>query len=164
MLEYWESRAVEGVPGRGDIDPLMDVPRLAPDLFMVNVIDGGADFVVRLVGTRVVERYGNDSTGQSIRSLTGGIYRQAILALFRSCVERRRPIHSLTNYLHPDRPHSTVERLMMPLREAGDDVTIVLTIQLFHDAPDLVARPLRQVVEETAEAGDAFRFQAHVVM
>ena len=89
---------------------------------------------------------------------------QAILALFRSCVERRRPIHSLTNYLHPDRPHSTVERLMMPLRGAGDDVTIVLTIQLFHDAPDLVTRPLRQVVEETVEAGDAFRFQAHVVM
>jgi hypothetical protein len=167
LLTYWEAHcpAPGEITARADLDPPLDIPHLLPDLFMVNVIDGGREFVVRLVGTRVVERYGRETTGEKLSTLTAGVYRDAIFALHRACIDLRRPIHSVTNYLHPDRTHPTAARLMLPLRGEGDAVEIVLTLQLFQLAKPVPSSggpgPLRQVIEEIAGNRDAFRFRAH---
>lgn len=163
MLDYWRARSPCQVPARADLDPLLDIPHLAPDLFMVDVISGGADFIVRLVGTRLVERYGRDTTGMSILELSSGTYLEAILALMRACLQRRRPIYSVTDYLHPEKSHLTVERLIVPLRHHGPEVEILLVLQLFHAPseikPDLHSDVLADVAQETTTA----KFRAFVL-
>jgi len=128
---------------------------------MVNVIDRGGDFVVRLVGTRVVERYGSDTTGRSVKELSAGAYREAILSLMRACLRLRRPIYSVTNYLHPARSYLNVERLIMPLRNGGDTIEILLVLQLFHDG-DAASRNLHsEVIADIERAGAVAQFQAY---
>lgn len=130
---------------------------------MVNVIGGGADFVVRLVGTRVVERYGSDTTGRSVLDLSSGTYLEAILALMRAGIEQRRPVYSVTDYLHPEKSHLTVERLILPLRHQGPEVEILLVLQLFHapsqTRPTLHSEILAEIAQETAKA----EFRAYVL-
>jgi hypothetical protein len=56
LFDYWRSKApAEGtLPGRRHIDPL-DVPRLLPHIWLVDVVDEPRRFRVRLLGTALVE-------------------------------------------------------------------------------------------------------------
>ncbi len=132
---WWSKRTRHGtVPDRADLDPLVEVPQLVPHIFLLDVLDGGADFRVRLIGTRIVSHYGRDSTGRRISEMTSGIYLEAIVRLFRDTMRARQPVYSVTNYLHPERDHLLVERLNLPLRHGGTAVAMLAVMQRFHTA------------------------------
>lgn len=48
-------------PRRSDIDPT-EIPRHLPHIHMMDVLDGGADFRYRLIGTAIVQGLGRDNT------------------------------------------------------------------------------------------------------
>ncbi len=65
LYQYWRDRHVDGrPPSRADIDPPCDVPRLLPNVMLVDFADG--HFRMRLAGTELIRRRGNDNTGQPI--------------------------------------------------------------------------------------------------
>ena len=147
--DYWLSH-VDGdrLPRRADLDPLIEIPTLVPDVFLVDVLPDSPDFRVRLMGTRVVERLGLETTGKMISEWTRGAYREAILALLRATINHRRPVYSVTNFIHPERAQAVVERLMVPLVNDDGKVVIVATFQLFHQFAR--AEVLRDVLEKVS--------------
>jgi hypothetical protein len=62
---YWLSRHIDGrAPSRADIDPPLDLPRLLPNLLLLDWIDGA--FRVRVIGSEITRRGGRDDTGQIV--------------------------------------------------------------------------------------------------
>lgn len=64
FLNYWVSiHPTEGLPGRQHLEPT-DIPALLPNIFMVDILETSADFMFRLMGTRLKEFFGGDFTGK----------------------------------------------------------------------------------------------------
>jgi hypothetical protein len=71
LAEYWRSkRPGSALPSRKSIDPSEIVQHL-PWIFMADVVDGGADYRYRLLGTSIVSANYRDVTGRSFRELYG---------------------------------------------------------------------------------------------
>ena len=64
-LAYWiDKRGSRLLPSRRDIDPVEIPPKILPHLQIIDVVDGGARFRYRLIGTATVDAYGEDFTGR----------------------------------------------------------------------------------------------------
>ena len=69
LTAYWQrKRGGRALPLRKDIDPLELQAHLG-SLVIVECLPDLADFRYRLIGTSVVEAYGRDSTGKTVREL-----------------------------------------------------------------------------------------------
>ena len=68
LYDYWQAKGgAEGrIPWRRDIDPLA-LAEILPNLMIVEAIDGRWRY--RLIGTRIVEFVGHDSTGKHFDEL-----------------------------------------------------------------------------------------------
>ena len=65
LYSYWRDRHVDGIaPGRADIDPPFDIPKLLPNIVIFDRVDG--NFRVRLAGSEVVRRAGRDLTKRTL--------------------------------------------------------------------------------------------------
>lgn len=69
LLDHYTGlRAGGAMPTRAQIDPL-DIPRaVLPSVYLLEPTDGYSDWIYRLIGTEIVERFGVDRTGQSLKS------------------------------------------------------------------------------------------------
>lgn len=129
ILAYWERKcAGRWAPRRADIDPT-ELPAHLPNLMLIDVLEGGADFRFRLIGTAIVEDMGRDSTGRRMSEL----YRDHPAALaqladrLRQVVRERRP--NVTRggvYWLPQRSFRSFIRAAMPLSDDGASVTMIL--------------------------------------
>jgi hypothetical protein len=69
LLAYWQTKCpAGGVPSREAI-AAADIPKLLPYLQILEPIDGGRDWMYRLVGTQLTARYSFDWTGQQVSKL-----------------------------------------------------------------------------------------------
>ena len=65
FFRYWLSKCVDGrPPSRKDIDPLVEIPNLCPNIIMIDVLPDGYRF--RLVGSENTLRWGVELTGQRL--------------------------------------------------------------------------------------------------
>ncbi len=70
LKAYWDrKRGGRAMPMRADIDPL-DLRGHLGSLVLIDVLPGLADFRMRLIGSKIVEAYGRDSTGKLLSALT----------------------------------------------------------------------------------------------
>jgi hypothetical protein len=127
LYRYWDERRGEHfAPRRADIHP-GDIPRLLPYLLLVDVLPGPR-YRYRLVGTEVERVFGTKMTGRAIDELMRGEYLDFINGLYRAIIERRTPVYSENTYSNDAfRTH----RLMLPLSEDGENVSMVLAGQVF---------------------------------
>lgn len=127
LYRYWDERRSERfAPRRCEIHPT-DIPKLLPFLLLVDVLPGPR-YRYRLVGTEVERVFGTAMTGRSIDELMRGEYLDFITGLYRAIVECRAPVYSENTYANDAfRTH----RLMLPLSEDGENVTMVLAGQVF---------------------------------
>ena len=66
LSDYWFSLRSEGdFPLVGQFD-LIEFPEYAPWIAISDVMDGGADFRFRMVGTKIARVFGGDITGASL--------------------------------------------------------------------------------------------------
>jgi len=67
LFRYWKSKHIDGhPPSRDDIDPPLDLPRLAHNLMLVDILPTGLEY--RLVGTNFAKGMGTDVTGMMVGS------------------------------------------------------------------------------------------------
>lgn len=65
LLQYWRAKHVDGhPPSREDLDPPLEIPRLAHNLLLIDVLPQGLEY--RLVGTNFVKGAGLDMTGMMV--------------------------------------------------------------------------------------------------
>lgn len=120
---YWRANCpADGLmPARADLDPVA-MKRWLGSLSILDVVDGGRDFVFRLYGSVLAQTVGFDMTGKSATSYPGG--RQDVLInSYRAAVDARRPLLSSIIVRFTGRPTAMAwERVVAPL--ARDGVTV----------------------------------------
>lgn len=95
---YWRGkRQGDRLPSRGDLDPA-EIPRLLPNLFLIDVLRDPLRFRYRLIGTAITERFQRDSTGRLIDESLYGPYAKAMQGLFARVVEMRQPLITFSTW------------------------------------------------------------------
>ena len=127
---YWSSKlAGRPMPSRSDIDPV-EIPKLLPWIMLVDVDDGGANFRYRLVGSEIASLVGAALKGKSVGSAVSGPYTEWLLGVYRTAVERKKPVFSQSELGFGSRGlKRVVSRLMLPLSSDGVSVSMILNGQ-----------------------------------
>lgn len=126
-LNYWESKRGErSVPRRSDLE-LTDIPGLLVNITIADVVDNGADFVMRYVGRGLS---GNQAVqpGSSILAMPPEQGRDLILERFRRVLTERRPVYQryvFSNATTGD--HRIVEAVSCPLSDDGETINKLFT-------------------------------------
>lgn len=149
------------VPSRADLDPAA-MRAYLPNVFMIDVEDGGARFRYRLCGTAVAEVYG-DFTGRYVDDFVSPEFRDTAIARLRD-VALKLHVHYLVQALTwQDRPYIRYRRLLMPLSDDQRVANILLGIVYSESDPyadglqparrDLLL--VEDIVDESVAAGAA---------
>jgi len=160
FYRYWDSaRGGKVMPARSDVDPI-DIPReLLPNLFLVEVVDGGRRFKFRLVGSESTLAAGRSLTGYHVDEVNPNLaYADYVSNLYRRAIQRKRPVLSVSNFGLPEMEHRMTQRIMCPLSPDGERVTMVISCQVFDVPPQNWQRV-------SLTSGDAFEglFEAVIV-
>ncbi|HUJ99756.1 MAG TPA: PAS domain-containing protein [Stellaceae bacterium] len=128
VLDYWElKRGTRAMPARRDIDPSELKPYLR-HLCLFEPLPGG-EFLLRLMGSEVTDRYGRNGTGKTLRdaaanhTLTLDIVTRALLAL----TTHRRPVLASGTLASIGQEHVLSEALLLPLSDDGANVNMILS-------------------------------------
>jgi hypothetical protein len=117
LLRYWE-----GLPRQTDapgphlklIDPL-GMREALGFVALIDILEGGGDFLYRVYGTRIAERYGADLTGRRTSETDSGSYAAAFLvAIYRAALQRAEPVFS-EHYPSPRSSTAKWTRVVLPL-------------------------------------------------
>ena len=120
LLDYWKSLRPGDLPRRTDIDLMGMSPTLLPHIFMVDVIDDGARFRWRLIGTHIVRHAGSDDTGLDLDISIAPAMRPVILGHYRRAVASRHAICHRGDFGGRDGRTYRYDRLLLPvLAEIG---------------------------------------------
>ena len=140
LLAYWKNRRPpDRLPARADIDPL-DIPRLLPFLFLVDVERiaeiGSYRFRYRLVGTEIVARDGADITGRYADTMPDRGFYASLIADYTRCAEEGRPLAARRHYYDENGKLWTFQRILLPLSDDGKIVNMLLGGNAFSDRPE----------------------------
>ena len=126
LFGYWREKRGDGaMPARADLDPL-EIPTLLPIVGLVDVLDGGARFRYRLVGTEIVEVDGHDPTGRFLdEAPPDSGYADYLIGLFREVTRERRPLYGECDFRGPGHIERRVRHLLMPLSCDGRAVDMI---------------------------------------
>ena len=119
-LAYWhEIKGETAFPRRADLVP-ENIVSLWPHLLMVDVIDEGADYHIRLFGQNLVDDYG-EQTGRRVTEPTASEQvRERSKALFDFCLRTQAPCYAYWPVtVSQRRPLVDVEALCLPLSSDG---------------------------------------------
>lgn len=130
FLAYWEqSRGDRNFPRRADIIPI-PMPRLLPWTIMFDVVDGGADFIVRVCGTALTDIFGFELRGKSIRVLPEALAARIILSGQR-CIALRAPVRGHSQISRaPGQDFQGVEICAIPISNDGETIDMILGVAL----------------------------------
>jgi hypothetical protein len=135
LYRYGDDRqAGRAMPARAAIDPL-DIPRLLPSLLLFDVEPGTERMKARLVGTRIADMYGLDYTGRYLDEIDFGERRAAILHDYTTCLRSRQVYVSEHSFWTIPGATFRVERLILPLSEDGETVSMLLAGLGFEAVP-----------------------------
>jgi hypothetical protein len=128
-LNYWtQKRGARSMPARRQIDPVELPPKLLPNLQIIEVIDGGARFRYRLVGTASVDAFGSDYTGRYPDEMFSDDRLNFIQSIYRAVYTTKTPLFSLNRYHTTKNVDLFAYRIYMPLSEDGIEVKYILGV------------------------------------
>jgi hypothetical protein len=134
LFRYWNSRRPpHGLPGRQHIDPL-DVPRLMPHIWLLDIERQPLRFRYRLVGTELVRAGGRELTGHYMDEIHGKFGQSPQAVNYVNLAMTNRPHWRKGSVTFDwDRDHVVVERLILPLCRDGRTADMILGISVFFD-------------------------------
>jgi hypothetical protein len=122
LVAYWQKkRGGRAMPLRKAIDPL-ELQRHLGSLVIIECLPGLTDFRYRLVGTEIVEAYGRDSTGKTVRELyetADPEYCACVLAVYHGVAARRVMARTRSTLRPVNKSHRLADSLLLPL-DGGD--------------------------------------------
>ncbi len=131
FLAYWnEKRGTRPFPGRKDIVP-REIEKLLPWINMYDVLDGGANINVRLIGTALSDALGyRDYTGKPISEMPQLLSRR-IRRGINWVLESRAPLRTLAiQSAIPGQDFQGNEACLAPLSTNGADIDIVIVVAI----------------------------------
>lgn len=132
FFDYWDARRGDReMPSRQDIDPA-DIPQLLPHLSLIDVVDAGARFRYRLVGTAVVDGFNRNTTNLYADELDIPQFsRDAVHLQYRSVLRKRRPIYLRNIYVLPSGVRAMTRRVLAPLSQDGAAINMIIAALVF---------------------------------
>lgn len=115
-FSYWnERRAGRALPLREDFDPVIDIPRLLPNIIMLDVRFEPLDFRFRLVGSRVRKNLSRDYVGKWFSQLDNFNQQSSLWSRHQAVAEKAQPMLQRPTYIGPYRDFIAVENIMLPV-------------------------------------------------
>ena len=131
-LSYWlAKRGESSMPSKRDVDPTDIPPKILPNLQLIDVVDGGARFRYRLIGTATVDAYGEDFTGRCPDEIFPADARDFILGIFRQVCAWKAPLFLSNRYITAKRFELASKRIYMPLSDDDTEVHHILGVLRF---------------------------------
>jgi hypothetical protein len=130
-LAYWhEIKGEAAFPRRADLVP-ENIVSLWPHLMMVDVIDSGADYHIRLFGQNLVDYYGEQTGRRISESRAPELVRERSTKLFDFCLECREPCYAYWPVtVSQRRPVVDVEALCLPLSSDGSKLDRLMSLNV----------------------------------
>lgn len=134
VVAYWETkRAGRTLPDRFDIDPSEIVP-LLPNIIICESVDQGADFRIRIFGTKLVELVGEERTGKLLSEIgehavpptRSDIVRDRWLEVSRRAFAQERPVFVSGRMSSSNRAYIAWHAVSCPLTAGGTDIAQTL--------------------------------------
>ncbi|SDD52586.1 PAS domain-containing protein [Kordiimonas lacus] len=111
LYDLWkELKGEQEMPSKSDFKPER-MKAYLPNLYIVDIIDGGADYRLRLIGTALTQMVGRDMTGHLISAVPETQWRGRI---YDTVVRERAPVGYLSQLGRPGGPAVTTENIVLP--------------------------------------------------
>jgi hypothetical protein len=134
VRDYWlNRRGSRSMPGRTDISPAQLKVQL-PYLLLADVIDGGADFRYRLVGTELRRFFRGEPSGKLMSEALAPFGAETVettMKSYRAAIERRAPIRLTGAGSWYGQDLRFFDALLAPLSEDDATVNMILGTFLF---------------------------------
>jgi hypothetical protein len=130
-LSYWlEIKGDAPFPQRADLVPETFVS-LWPHVLMVDVVDGGDDYFIRLFGQYLVDSYGEQTGRLSSQASVPDLVRQRSKQLFDACIAHAAPVYAYwPESAARRRAHVDVEALCLPLSSDGRSLDRLMSLNV----------------------------------
>ncbi len=132
LVVYWIRLAENnnGRPSRETLDPAA-IPHLLRHILLVDVEHDPLRFQHRLVGTKIAETVGRDTTGHTVDDKLYNQSAGSVTGVYAEVVNQRRPLHALGRVEFTKTTHSlAAEVVLLPLFEADAVRIIVVGVEL----------------------------------
>ena len=136
IYEYWRRIApgVDLLPGRRHLDPA-DIPKLLPNVWLVDVVGSPARFRTRLIGTALQQAGIPLSPGVFMDDAVPPALKETLLSHLRHVAASRQPQWRRGR---PYLPHATevfeIERIFLPLAADGATVDMLLNLSVLYES------------------------------
>lgn len=148
LYDYWLSKHVRGrPPTRAEIDPPVDLPRLAAHILLIDVVDG-CRFRYRLAGSAYWARYGFELTGRWIEGAVPAeaAFRDTLQAVHDDGLAR------LLTAPVTDRPDKLHIGVVLPLSDGAGGIGHILAGTFFApehaDSPRIGRLTVQEILDE----------------
>lgn len=137
-LSHWlTKRGGRSMPCKRDIDPTEISPRVLPNLQIIEVIDGGARFRYRLIGTATVNAYGEDFTGRYPDEMFPPDLQDFIHRIYRQVCLWKAPLFLSNRYITAKNFELASMRIYMPLSDNDAEVKYIFGVLRFEYASSI---------------------------
>ncbi len=141
LYDYWRSFPGRKPPARREIDPI-DVPKVLPIVFLMDIEHPGPRFRFRLIGTEFESHFGRNFTGEYLEDVNNHAYRDAVLADYQRCFESVTPVFSERSFTNDMGRQWHHKRLLLPLcNDAGETEMLLGAMDVIYSFPKTLAQP-----------------------
>ncbi|HTN96646.1 MAG TPA: PAS domain-containing protein [Nordella sp.] len=138
LYEYWLLKAAgRPMPDKRDISP-SHIPRLLPNISLIEVEMPGERYRVRLAGTRLRDVHDCETTGLYLDELDWGDKRDYWLAAYHRIAEEGKPAQGVVRGPRTQKEHLVQFWLKLPLTHGGDRVGMVLCYDAFLPGSEVI--------------------------
>jgi hypothetical protein len=131
LFSYWQSKCpAGGIPRRADIDPV-DIPRLMPNLLIVDIEHDPFRVKYRLVGTRIVEMTGFEFTGKYLDEIVLDNFEGPFEDCYRAACESKAPIITRIRWSLSADIVAEYDVCFLPLSDDGETVNMALSLECY---------------------------------
>ncbi len=130
-LAYWQTIKGDAAFPRRDAMAPEEIVALWPHLLMVDVVDGGADYFIRLFGQNLVNIYGEQTGRRHSEAKVPEVVRERSRVLFDFCREMASPAYAYWPESPSRRRHFIdVEALCLPLSSDGTTLDRLMSLNV----------------------------------
>jgi len=139
LLHYWRAHKPEGgIPNRRDIDPTQLKEHLG-SLFIVEPLEGGADFRYRLIGADLTAMHGREFTGSTVRQLLWGFSAadaDAVINAYQIVVRKHIVLRANGAVLWAAKDYLKFDSVHLPIAAPDGNGTWLLGKMILLNGPD----------------------------
>jgi hypothetical protein len=145
VREYWnEKRGARAMPGRDDISPADFIRSHLPHILLADVVDGGADFRYRLVGTQLREFFYDEPSGKLMSDVIAPFGEETVrltLETYRRVIAKRGPVRLTGSGAFYGQDPKHFNAFLAPLSDDGATVNMIIGTFVFAWDNEHVFRP-----------------------